>query len=388
MKWKAIAFSIMLALSSALAACGNEVVEEVQPEEEIEEQEDAVTVEPLKVFTTIYPLQDFTEKIGGEFVDVTNIIPVGADAHTFELTARGMIDIAEGDLFIYNGAGIEGFAEAVIDTVTNEGVHIVQAVEGIVLLAYDHDHGHEHDDHDHGHEHDDHDHGHEHDDHDHGHEHDDHDHGHEHDDHDHGNEHDDHDHGNEHDDHDHGDGHDEHHHAHGDEDPHVWLDPILSIEMAHNIKQALVELQPENAEVFEANFSSLQAELEALDQAFQELISEVEKDTFIVSHAGYGYWENRYGIKQVGITGISPTNEPSQKQLEGVIDLANELEINYVAFEQNISSTMAEVVASEIGADPVYIHNLEVLTNEDVNNNEDYFSLMRKNIEALQTLLQ
>ncbi|WP_158234775.1 metal ABC transporter solute-binding protein, Zn/Mn family, partial [Pseudomonas sp. 2995-1] len=68
-------------------------------------------IETLKVYTTLFPLEDFTNKIGGEHVEVYNIVLVGADAHTFEPTANQIIDIASGDLFIYNGVGFEGFAE-------------------------------------------------------------------------------------------------------------------------------------------------------------------------------------------------------------------------------------------------------------------------------------
>lgn len=110
-------------------------------------------------------------------------------------------------------------------------------------------------------------------------------------------------------------------------------------------------------------------------------------DTFIVSHAGYGYWEERYGFNQIGIAGISPTNEPSQSQLVQTIDHAEELGLNYVLFEPNITPAVAEVVQSEIGAEALTIYPLEALTDEDVANDEDYFSLMHKNVETLRTVL-
>lgn len=239
MKHKIGLIALLFVLSLFIAACGTkgEIEEEVNAGVEVSEEVD--TVETLKVYTTIFPLQDFVSKIGGEHVEVNNIVPVGADAHTFEPSPRTMVDITSADLYIYNGLGIEGFADAVADVLANESIKIVRASDGVDLIDYDHDHDHGHDDHDHDHDHDDHDHDHDHghDDHDHGH--DDHDHGH--DDHDHG--HDDHDHDHDHD-HDDQDGHG-HSHAHGDEDPHIWLDPIRSIKVAENIKNALIELRPE-----------------------------------------------------------------------------------------------------------------------------------------------
>ncbi|UOE95957.1 zinc ABC transporter substrate-binding protein [Alkalihalobacillus sp. LMS39] len=378
MKQKWILLTVFLFLLTSLVACGNAAEqeeatsdEETPVEEEVTENVVEEDIERLKVYTTLYPLQYFAEQIGGEFVEVTNIIPIGADAHTYEPTAKTMIDIAEGDLFIYNGAGMEAFADTLIESLSQENTQIVKAVEGIELQEYDHDHSHDHD-----HAHDDHEHSH--DDHDHGHEEDEH----SHDGHDHAHEEDEH----SHDDHDHAHEEEDHHHHHGDEDPHVWLDPILSIQLAENIKTALTEQLPENADFFQENFEAIQSQLEQLDEEFQQMVEEVENDTFIVSHAGYGYWEHRYGIHQIGISGLSPTNEPSQKQIEEIIHFAEDYDIGHIAFEQNISNRVAEVVQNEVGAESVYIHNLEVLTDKD--EGEDYFSLMRKNIEALRTILQ
>ncbi|WP_353050377.1 zinc ABC transporter substrate-binding protein [Bacillus sp. ISL-45] len=91
--------------------------------------------EKIKIFTTIFPLQDFSEKIGGDFVEVENIVPAGSDAHSFEPTTKTMVKIAEGDAFIYLGTGIEGFTDAVISAVKNEDTAIVKASEGIPLIS-------------------------------------------------------------------------------------------------------------------------------------------------------------------------------------------------------------------------------------------------------------
>ncbi|WP_100400657.1 metal ABC transporter solute-binding protein, Zn/Mn family [Bacillus sp. FJAT-44742] len=358
-----------IGLSAVLAACG----EADQTEEATEQDEgNGEETETIDVYTTLFALEDFANRIGGEAVNVTNIVPVGADAHSFEPTAQTMIDIAESDMFLYNGAGMEGFADAVEDTLQGEDVKVVKAVEGIDLIDYGHDHDHEHGhDDDHGHD----DHSHEEDEH--GHD----DHTHEEDEHG----HDDHAH-EEDEDHSHDDH--GHSHDHGDEDPHVWLDPVLSIEMAENIKEALVEVNPEESETFENNFEELQQELETLHEEFEVMVEAADKDTFIVSHAGYGYWEQRYGLNQLGISGLSPTNEPSQKQLEEIIQYAEDHDIEYVMFEQNITPQVAEVVQDEVGAEALRLHNLEALVEEDEENEEDYFSLMRRNIENLETALQ
>jgi zinc transport system substrate-binding protein len=70
------------------------------------------------------------------------------------------------------------------------------------------------------------------------------------------------------------------------------------------------------------------------------------------------------------------------------VDLAKEKNIKYIAFEQNVSSKLAEVIQYEVGAEAVQMHNLGVLTLEDIENNETYFTLMENNLESLKIILK
>ncbi|WP_404456280.1 metal ABC transporter solute-binding protein, Zn/Mn family [Oceanobacillus kapialis] len=355
---------------------------------------------PLKIYTTLYPLEDFTKKIGGEFVDVESIMPLGADAHNFEPTSKQMVDIAEADAFIYNGMGMESYAESMSSALEGEDVTLVEATDGIESVEHSHDHSHgEEGSHDHDHEGEEASSGEE-----------AHNHDHEGEEASSGEEAHNHDHegeeassGEEAHNHDHegeeaSSGEEAHnhegeeeahaHHHHGGQDPHVWLDPVRAIALAENIKNQLVELKPEEEETFEANFETLKADLEELDSEFHNLVESKENPEMIVSHAAYGYWEETYGIKQIAIAGLSSSEEPSQKELTEVINVAEEKDLQYVIFEQNVTTKVAEVIRNEIGAEPLQLHNLSVLTEEDVENDEDYFSLMQKNIETLDTALQ
>ncbi|CDO04641.1 putative zinc transport system zinc-binding lipoprotein AdcA precursor [Oceanobacillus picturae] len=318
---------------------------------------------PLKIYTTLYPLEDFTKKIGGEFVEVESIMPLGADAHTFEPTSKQMVDIAGADAFIYNGMGMESYAESMSSALESEDVALIEAAEGIETVEHSHEHDHEGDEestHEHDHESED-------------------------------ATTEEHDHESEDattEEHDHEDEDATHDHNHGDMDPHVWLDPIRAIALAENIKDQLVELKPEEEETFEANFETLKADLENLDTDFHNLIDSKENPEMIVSHAAYGYWEDNYGVVQIPIAGLSSSEEPSQKELTEVISVAKEKDLKYVIFEQNVTTKVAEVIRNEIGAEPLQLHNLSVLTEEDAENDEDYFSLMERNLETLNKALQ
>lgn len=325
-----------LTLSLLLTGCGSKEV--VKTEENKEKNS-------LTVYTTIYPLEDFTNKIGGSYVEVKSIYPPNVDAHSFEPSTKEMIALANSDLFIYTGVGIEGFAEEAAEALKKENVELLQAAEGIKLIEPSHSEEEHHEEESTQTE-------------------------------------------------EHADegetgepAHTEEEHEHGDVDPHVWLDPLLSIDLANNIKNSLSELMPEHASEFEANFNQLKSELEKLDQEFKQTVEGSKTKHILVAHAAYGYWEKRYGIIEIPISGLSPTQEPSQKELQEIITKSTEHSIRYVIFEQNVSPKVAKIIQKELGAKSLTLHNLEAITEENIKQKDDYFSIMRKNLETIKKVL-
>ena len=284
----------------------------------------------LKLFTTIYPFQFFSERIGGDLIEVESIIPPGADAHSMEVTMKKMMEIAESDAFIYSGTGLESFADAVVDAINDEDMKVVRAAEDVSFIT--------------GYK----------------------------------------------------DEHEEHNEENHDEkeeqnemnvDPHVWLDPMRSVIIAENIRDAFIEIDPANEGEYKKNFDALQKELEQLNTEFQELVNSAETRKFVVSHSAYGYWEDAYGLEQIAISGLSPTDEPSQVELAKIIDTVRENNIKYIFFEPNLTNKIADMVKNETGTTPLELDNLESISGENIDANEDYFAIMRKNIEALSNAL-
>lgn len=280
------------------------------------------------VYTTVYPLQFFAEKIGGDTVTVTSIYPPGSDEHTFDPTQKDMMALADSDLFLYVGLGLEGFVSSAEKTLKNEKVKLVPVAESIDTskLAEGHSHEDEHE-------------------------------------------------------------HDSNQDEHGQFDPHVWISPVLSIDLAKTIKEALIEEAPEHKQLYEDNFKLLENELQQLDTDFKTMAEAAPMKTFFVSHASFGYIAEAYGLEQIAIAGLNSQSEPSQKQLATLVKQAKENHIKYVMYEQNVASNLTEVIQKEIGAEALMLHNLGVLTKEDIDHNEDYLTLMRHNIDSLQTAL-
>ncbi|MFK9095198.1 metal ABC transporter substrate-binding protein [Bacillus salipaludis] len=304
--------SFLLPLSLILSACSND--KNQSPEKKNQ----------LTIYTTVFPLQYFTERIGGKYVDVKTIYPPGADEHTFEPSQKDMMNLADSDLFFYIGLGLEGFVEKAKGTLQNQDVTLVPTANQLQLPKDQHaaeeDEG--HDDHD-----------------------------------------------------------------HGDVNPHVWLDPVYSKEMAAVIRDALSKKMPQNKELFNQNYQKLATDLDELNTEYEQTISTAKHKKIIVTHAAFGYWENRYGIEQISISGLSTTNEPTQKELEKIISIADHDGLHYILFEQNVQSKLGKVVQKEIGARALPIHNLAILSQNNIKDKETYFSLMKANLETLKTAL-
>lgn len=178
------------------------------------------------------------------------------------------------------------------------------------------------------------------------------------------------------------DGHDHEGHNHGDEDPHVWLDPANMAAAAAQVRDALVQADPDRAAAFEANADALIAELEALDADFTKGLASCERTDFVTSHAAFGHLAHAYGLTQVPISGVDPQSEPSTAALAEIADLVKRDGITTVFTERLASSALAETVARETGAATAVLDPVEGLSDETAD--EDYVSLMRENLAALQ----
>lgn len=277
--------------------------------------------EKLSVYTTIFPLADFTKKIGGDYVNVETIYPPGADSHTYEPSQQQTVQVAKADLFVYNGVELEPFAEKMEKTLKKEKVKTINASKDLTLIS-SFKKGHSE--------------------------------------------------------------HEEEHHHHHDKDPHVWLDPMLAMKQAEKIKDALIELQPNHKKEFDENFDALKKRFIDLDNQFKSVITSAKTKEVLISHAALGYWEERYGIKQISVTGIQPSDEPSQKELTNIAKIAKEHNLKYILFETFTTPKIAEVIQKETGTKILRYNHLSTISEEDVKNNKDYFALMEENIKTLK----
>lgn len=313
---------ILTILMMILVGCGQK---EGKAEEKVEDNKDK-----LNVVVTIYPICDFTQKIAGDTVNITQLIPMGSEPHDFEPSAETIKSIENADMLIVGGAGIDSWMEKVLGSISNKDLVLVDASYGMDLLdeqgnvipANEYNHPF-----------------------------------------------------------------DFRSEADGENsvvaDAHYWLDPLHSKVAVSNILEGLSKINPDAKDEYAANAKEISDKLDGVDKEYREALTPFEGRTMIVPHMAFGYLCHNYGIKQVGIKGFNAESEPSAKTMAEIVDTMKELNITTIFTEEVADKKVSETLANEVGAKTEVLSPIETLTEDDINNNEDYFTIMERNLKNI-----
>lgn len=278
----------------------------------------------VKVAASFYSMADFAQKIGGDNVEVTCLVPSGTEPHDWEPSTSDIKTIETAAVLVYNGAGMEHWVSDTLASVSNKNLVAVEASSGVDLRrlsseelqearAEDPDAS--------------------------------------------------------------------------DTDPHVWLDPKnVKIEM-ENIRAALAKVDPDNAAVYQQNYDKWASECDKLDKEFTEGLSSVSQKSIVVSHEAYGYLCQAYGLDQVAIEGIEPDAEPDAQTMAEIVQFVKDNNVKVIFSEELVSPKVAQSIAAACGAEVMELNPIEGLSEEDLKAGEDYFSVMRDNLNKLESVL-
>ena len=173
----------------------------------------------------------------------------------------------------------------------------------------------------------------------------------------------------------------------GTVDPHIWLNPENMNSIGEKIKDRLTSLDKENKDEHEKNFKDLSSRLKTLDNQFLEELTIKKKDTILVSHSAFAYMAKRYDFEQISVAGISPEQEPSPRTIANIIEIVEEEGYEYIFLETLANPKTVDIIAEEANLKTLVLNPIEGLTEEEVNNGEDYISIMGKNLENLKKAL-
>ena len=193
--------------------------------------------------------------------------------------------------------------------------------------------------------------------------------------------HDDHGHG------DHGDHGDHDEHDHGAFDPHVWLDPVLAVRQVHNIRDALVAADPDNAQTYQNNAAAYASQLDGLHDDYASTLSSCQHDTIVTLHAAFAYMVERYGFDTVSLSGITGTETVSTADIVNLVDYVKANDIEYLLGDDIIDTRALEVIAEETEAQVLTLSPIEGISPGEFESGATYIGKMRENLAVLRTAL-
>jgi zinc transport system substrate-binding protein len=263
----------------------------------------ALASDPIPVFVSIPPQKYFAEKIGGSFVQVSVMVPPGANPHIYEPRPSQMTALSKSRIYFAIGVSFETvwlpkFAKL---NPQMRVVHTDQGIDKMALVEHAHEEGkgakptagtkHAHRD-----------------------------------------------------------------HAHGALDPHVWVSPPEVKIIARNILEVLLEIDPANHSSYKSNHDAFVTEIEKLDQDLKEIFKDKRGLKFMVYHPAWGYLARAYGLEQVPVE--VEGKEPKPEQLKTLIEESRKQGIKVIFVQPQFSTKSAETLAKAIGGEVVFADNL------------------------------
>ncbi len=171
-------------------------------------------------------------------------------------------------------------------------------------------------------------------------------------------------------------------------DPHIWLDPVLAKQQVDAIEKAFIKADPKNSDYYTANARALKQDLGTLDANISKELAPAKKKVFITSHTAFSYFAKRYGLTQIAISGLSPDIEPTPAKIAEIVKLAQENKVKYIFFETLVSPKLSETIAKEAGAQTLVLNPIEGLSDDQIKQGENYFTIMRENVKNLRLALE
>lgn len=329
----------------------------------------------LKVVATTTQVADLVRQVGGDEVEVTQVLQPNTDPHDYEPRPADVQAFVDASIVFRSGGHLDEWTEDLIKD-SGSDAEVVDLSAGLpVELFGGHDHDHEGEGEGEEHAHDE----------DHAHEEEG---AHEGEDHAHEGESGKHDEkGETHAEEDHGaDEHAEDEHAddHGDEevDPHWWHDPVNAQAAVAQIEKALAEKDPESKAAFRANAEAYDAELAAMNETIAKCFASVpaKERKMVTDHDAFNYFAERYGIEVVGavIPALTTQAQPSAGDLAELEKTIRDENVKAVFPESSVSKKLADAVAGDTGASTDYELYGDTLGPEG-SDGETYIGMIQSN---------
>jgi zinc transport system substrate-binding protein len=281
----------------------------------------------LKIVTTFYPITYLTQQIGGDYIEITQLIPDNTEIHNWEPSISHIMAVEDANIIFYNGADADHWLEDDILpalSTLNDNRIIVETTNNLTLITHTESN------------------------------------------------------------------HKDDGHNHGLYDPHTWISPYMAKQQAENIYNTLVTVDPDHENYYTQKWNSLNKQLDQLDNAYLNKLSNTDKNGVIfVSHEAYGYITDRYGLTQHGVIGLSADQQPSVTTISSIINEMKKYQIYVLYFDPVYSDKYVQTIKNDVQTQTEQtVTLLRLYLMLGPTDGLNYLEQMQTNLTNLQTGLE
>lgn len=280
----------------------------------------------LQVLAVESFLADITQQVAGDRLTVQTLIPAGLDPHSFEATPQDVALIADSQVLVLNGGGLEEWLGEILKNAGGEQL-VIEASAGLKSRTP---------------------------------------------------------------------GASEAGLQHGEKDahegdPHFWLDPVLVIHYVENIRDGLIEADPDGKDTYTSNAAAYIQQLTELDAWIAGQVQQIppERRLLVTNHESFGYFADRYGFRIIGaiIPSVSSGAAPSAQQMAQLVDHIRAEGAPAIFLETGASPQLAEQLAAETDVKVITglsTHSVQPVDGKTVG----YIEMMKDNTEKIVLTLK
>jgi zinc transport system substrate-binding protein len=288
----------------------------------------------ITVTATIFPPYDFTRAIAGDRINLSMLLPPGAESHSFEPSPRDIINVQNSDIFVYIGGESESWVDRILDSMDTSKMKIIRLMDVVDIVEEEIVEGMQEEDEDVfesiGVE------------------------------------------------------------LEPEYDEHIWTSPKNAVLMVRAISAGLCEKDSANASYYRQNTDAYIAELNELDAEFQSIVNDAKRKTLVFGDRfPFRYFADAYGLSYfAAFPGCSTETEPSAATVAFLINKIRTEKIPVVFHIELSNEKMADVIAEETGAKKRLLHAAHNISKRDFDRGVTYLELMKHNEDALREALQ
>lgn len=300
----------------------------------------------LQIVTTIFPIYDWVQNILGEeapHAEVTMLLDNGVDLHSYQPTVEDIMKISTCDLFIYVGGESDAWVSDALKEAVNPDMVVVNLLEllGDSVKEEELKEGMQESEHEH----------------------------------------------------EHAEGEAHEHEEEAEYDEHVWLSLRNAEVLCEKIEQALEEIDPDCADIYQKNLETYSGKLQALDAEYETMISKSPVKTLLFGDRfPFRYLVDDYGLDYyAAFVGCSAETEASFETITFLAGKVDELSLHAVLTIEGGDGRIAETIvktSTAKDAKVLSLNSMQSVTTKDVQAGSTYLSMMEENLKVLEEALK